>query len=126
MLYWSLTTINFFQITMDSNLEAIKEEVEDLNIEQRLESEEINPMSAEDCEAFIKAKMEERENGHDYLPENTDERCEVFIKEEIEVKAEPDFLADSSMSGAEEFNQTVVTSPHPLLPSSGDKDPLLR
>ncbi len=111
---------------MDSNLKVNKEEVEDLNIEQSLESEEINPMSAEDCEAFIKAKMEEGENEHDYPPENTDEMCEVFIKEEIEVKAEPDFLADSPVSGAEEFNQTVVSSPHLLLPSSDGTDPLLR
>jgi hypothetical protein len=111
---------------MDSNQKVIKEEVEDLNIEHRPESEEINPMSAEDCEAFIKAKMEEGENEHDDMPENTDERCEVFIKEEIEVKAEPDFLADSSVPGAEEFNQTVVSSPHPLLPSSENTDPLLR
>jgi hypothetical protein len=112
---------------LDSNQKDIKVEVEDLIIEHRPESEEINPMSAEDCEAFIKAKMEEGENEHDDLPENSDERCEVFIKEEIEVKAEPDFLADSSVSGAEEFfNQTVVSSPHPLLPSSEGTDPLLR
>jgi hypothetical protein len=109
---------------MDSDQKVIKEEVEDLNIEHCPESEEINPMSAEDCEAFIKAKMEENE--HDYLPENTDERCEVFIKEEIEVKAEPDFLPDSPVSGADEFNQTVLSSPHPLLPSSEYTDPLLR
>jgi hypothetical protein len=111
---------------MDNSLEAIKEEVEDLNIEHRPESEEINPMSAEDCEAFIKAKMEEGENEHDYLPENSDERCEVFIKEEIEVKAEPDFLADSSASGDEEVHETFVSSPLPLLPSSEGTDPLLR
>jgi hypothetical protein len=110
---------------LDSNQKVIKEEVEDLKIEQSLESEEINPISAEDCEAFIKAKMEEGENEHDDLPENSDERCEVFIKEEIEVKAEPDFLPDSPVSGAEEFNQTVVSSPHPLLPSSEGTDPLL-
>ncbi len=111
---------------MDSSLEAIKEEVEDLNIEQRPEYEEINPMSAEDCEAFIKAKMEESENEHDYPPENTDERCEVFIKEEVEVKAEPDFLADSFVSEAEEVHEAVVSSPHSLLPSSEGTDPLLR
>jgi hypothetical protein len=111
---------------MDSNREVIKEEVEDLNIEHHPESEEINPMSAEDCEAFIKAKMEESENEQDHLPENSDERCEVFIKEEMEVKAEPDFLPDSSVSGAEEFNQTIVSSPHPLVPSSEGTDPLLR
>jgi hypothetical protein len=111
---------------MDSNQKVIKEEVEDLNIEQRQESEEINPMSAEDCEAFIKAKMEEDENEHDYLPENSDERCEVFIKEEIEVKAEPDLLADSFVSGAEKVRESVVSSPHPLLPSSEGTDPLLR
>jgi hypothetical protein len=111
---------------MDSNLTVIKEEVEDLNIEHHPESEEINPISAVDCEAFIKAKMEEGENEEDYPPENSDERCEVFIKEEIEVKEEPDFLPDSPVSGAEEFNQTVVSSSHPLLPSSGGTDPLLR
>jgi hypothetical protein len=111
---------------MDSNLEAIKEEVEDLNIEQSLESEEINPMSAEDCEAFIKAKMEEGENEPDYLLENSDERCVVFIKEEIEVKEEPDFLAESFVSGADEVNQTVVSSPQPTMASSESTDPLLR
>jgi hypothetical protein len=121
---------------MDSSRIVIKEEEEDLNIEQRLESEEINPMSAEDCEAFIKAKMEESENEHDYLPENSGERCEVFIKEEIEVKAEPDFLADSPVSGAEDSNshvfiaeeipETVLLSPQPVLPSSEGTDPLVR
>jgi hypothetical protein len=121
---------------MDSNQKVIKEEVEDLNIEYRPESEEISPISAEDCEAFIKAKMEEGENEHDYLPENSDERCEVFIKEEIEVKAEPDFLADSPVSGAEdssshvfiaeEVHETVVSSQHSLLPASEGTDPLLR
>jgi hypothetical protein len=121
---------------MDSSLEAIKEEVEDFNVEHRPESEEINPMSAEDCEAFIKAKMEEGENEHDYLPENLDERCEVFIKEEVEVKAEPDFLADSPVSGAEEssshvfiaeeVSESVISSTQHTMASSEGTYPLLR
>jgi hypothetical protein len=88
--------------TMENGQEIIKEETEDFKIEH-------HPETPEDCEVFIKEKIEEL----DYLSENSDESnrdvCGAFVREiREEVKEETGSLTENPVSKTKEECQVFI------------------
>jgi hypothetical protein len=126
---------------MENGQEIIKEETEDVKIEH-------HPETPEDCEVFIKEKIEEDINELDSLSANSDESnrdvCGAFVREiREEVKEEPESLTENPVSKTkegrqvflneerqvfinEECQEAVVPPPRVALPCSEEEDPLVR
>jgi hypothetical protein len=125
---------------MENGQEIMKEETEDVKMEQ-------HPETAEECEVFIKEKIEEDTNELDSLSKNLDEinknKCEAFVRKTIEeVKEENESLTENPVSITkeecqvfineerqvfinEERLEAVVPSQRAALPCS-EEDPLVR
>jgi hypothetical protein len=90
---------------MENGLEIMKEETEDIKIEN-------HPETSEDCEVFIK-KIQEDTKELDSLSENSDESnrdvCGAFVREiREEVKEEPESLTENPVSKTKEECQVFI------------------
>jgi hypothetical protein len=97
---------------MENGQEIIKEETEDVKMEH-------HPETPEDCEVFIKEKIEEDTNELDSLSENSDESnrdvCGAFVRKiREEVKEEPESLTENPVSQVfiNEERQVFINEEH--------------
>jgi hypothetical protein len=91
---------------MENGQEIIKEETEDVKMEH-------HPETVEDCEVFIKDKIEEDINELDSLSvtshESNRDKSEAFVIEIIkEVKVEPESLTENPVSKTKEECQVFI------------------